>query len=227
MSHGFSRTLILLGTCLLGVAIVPTAIGDLLAAAGMDGRAAAIAGSRLTVMMALFGAGLLLVGLTTWARSQRLVRSCLAYAELLEALEPSTVRIVEGPAVLAIGEFDGLRAEIVVHPQSGASAVIRAQCHPATRLEVWPRGLVPADLPPGSRPSDGGAHWEGWVESGAFVLEGGADLLETVFAGAAAEQVSHDNTGISIRLSLSPPETLLQRLRVGIDMAVYLAKANR
>ena len=72
MQHPHARALILFSMVLLAVAVAPTVLGDALALMGMDARVARMAGSRLAVMAALSGAGMLLVGISLWeGRSPR------------------------------------------------------------------------------------------------------------------------------------------------------------
>ena len=112
MQHPHARALILFSMVLLAVAVAPTAVGDALALMGMDGRVARMAGSRLAVMAALSGAGMLLVGISLWARSDRLVRISQGHTRILEHLGLQTIAVVDGPAAVASGEFEGLRVDI-------------------------------------------------------------------------------------------------------------------
>lgn len=227
LQHPQARALILFSIVLLAVAVAPTSLGDALAVAGMDARVARMAGSRLAVMAALSGAGMLLVGISLWARADRLLRISEAHARMLEHLGAQTVAVVEGPTAVAFGEFDGLRADIVVPPEVGGSAVIRAPCHPAVEVEVWPRGLPPEDLPPGTHVTDSGQFWEAWSSRAEPVLVGGEGLLEGAFAAAGVFQVSHDRSGIRISLPSSPAESLPQRLKLSLRLASFLARSNR
>ena len=131
LQHPQARALILFSLVLLAVAVAPTALGEALSMLGMDPRVARMAGSRLAVMSAMSGAGMLLVGITLWARADRLLRISQGHARMLEHLAPQTVTIIDGPSALAMGEFDGLRADVVVPPQVGGVAIIHARCHPA------------------------------------------------------------------------------------------------
>lgn len=227
MQHPQARSLILFSCVLLAVALAPTALGDALALMGMDARVARMAGSRLAVMSAMSGAGMLLVGISLWARADRLLRISQGHASMLDHLEPNTVAVVDGPAAVAVGEFEGLRAEIFVPPQVGGAAVIHARCHPAAEVEIWPKGLVPDDLPPDALTTDSGQHWEAWTARAVPVLDGGEELLESAFAAAGVLQVSHDRSGVRISLPSSPADSLLRRLQVALKLAAFLARSNR
>ncbi len=212
---------------LLAVAVAPTAVGDALALMGMDGRVARMAGSRLAVMAALSGAGMLLVGISLWARSDRLVRISQGHTRILEHLGLQTIAVVDGPAAVASGEFEGLRVDIFLPPQVGAAAAIHAPCHPAADVEIWPKGLPPDDLPPGALTTDSGRHWEGWTDKAEPVWDGGGELLEAAFAAAGVLRVSHDRSGIRIGLPTSPAESLVARLTCALKLAAFLARSNR
>ena len=227
MQHPQARALIFFSVVLMAVAVAPTVLGDALHLMGMDARVARMAGSRLAVMSAMSGAGLLLVGISLWARADRLLRISHGHAIALEHFKPQTVTVVDGPAAVAVGEFEGLRAEIVVPPQVGGSAVIRARCHPAAEVEIWPKGLPPDDLPMEVLVTDSGQHWEAWSARAEPVLRGGEDLLEAAFAAGGVLQVSHNRSGIQISLPSSPAENLVQRIQVALSLATFLARSNR
>ena len=67
-----ASSLVVGGVSLLSVALDPLVVGEALAFEGMPSSAARLAGSRLAVMAALSGAGLLLFGLSNWARASRI-----------------------------------------------------------------------------------------------------------------------------------------------------------
>lgn len=227
MQHPQARALILFSMVLLAVAVTPTALGEGLSLLGMDPRVARMAGSRLAVMSAMSGAGMLLVGITVWARADRLLRISQGHARMLEHLAPQTVTIIDGPSALAMGEFEGLRADIVVPPQVGGAVMIHARCHPAADVLVWPKGLPPGDLPPGTMITAEGEHWEAWTARAEPSLEGGEEILEAAFTTAGVLQVAHDRSGIRISLPSSPAESLLDRLKIALSVATFLARSNR
>ena len=227
MQHPQARALIVFSIALLAVAVAPTAIGDALTLVGMDSRVARMAGSRLAVMAAMSGAGMLLVGISLWARADRLLRISQGHASMLEHLRPQTVTVVDGPTAVAVGEFEGLRADIMVPPQVGGAVVVRARCHPAVDVEIWPRGLPPDDLPPGALITDAGQYWEAWSARAEPVLGGGEEILEAAFSVAGVLQVSHDRSGIRISLPSSPAESMLQRLKIVLSLAAFMARSHR
>ena len=227
MQHPHARALILFSMVLLAVAVAPTVLGDALALMGMDARVARMAGSRLAVMAALSGAGMLLVGISLWARADRLVRISQGHARILEHLGLQTIAVIDGPAAVASGEFEGLRVDIFLPPQVGGVAAIQAPCHPAADVEIWPKGLPPDDLPTGARTTDSGSHWEGWIDKAEPVLDGGGELLEAAFAAAGVLRVSHDRSGIRINLPTSPAESLVARINCALKLAAFLARSNR
>jgi hypothetical protein len=221
---------LVIAVCLLGVALAPTAVATMLDLLGMEGRAARIAGSQLTVMSALCGAGLLLISIARWARASRLGRISLLHAGLLDHLSAEVggraVVTDEGRAHVT-AEFDGLRTEIYISPEQGGEARIRAQCMPGRVIVVWPRGLSLGDEMPGLSLVSKGAHWEAWAAHREPVLEGSESALEEAFGEGGMTRVIHDADGIELVLSNGPPELLLVRLRIAVRLASTLARINR
>jgi hypothetical protein len=221
---------LMLAVCLLGVALAPTAVATMLDVIGMDGRAARIAGSRLTVMSALCGAGLLFISIARWARASRLGRISLLHAQLLDHLSAEAggrAVVTDESGAHVTGEFDGLRTEIHVSPEQGGEVRIRALCMPGRIVVVWPRGLGLGEEMPGLSLVSKGAHWEAWSAHREPVLVGAESALEEAFGEGGMTRVIHDADGIELILSNGPPELLLGRLRIAVRLASSLARINR
>jgi len=223
------RTLVL-ALLMLCIGLVPTALGEFLASVGMADQAARIAGSQLTVMTALCGAGLLLIAIARWARALRLNRTSDMHAELLNHLSSDVgaqSQVVPGVGAVVVADFEGLRTEVVIPPEVGADVTIRALCMPGRMMSVWPRGLGPAEPVAGQSLVSFGEHWEAWGDAGASVLEGADAVLEAAFGEGGLLYMSHGVDGIEISLPNAPPEHLLTRLRIGLRLASTMARLNR
>ena len=221
---------IFIALCLLGVALAPTALGSALGIFGMDPRAARIAGSQLTVMAALCGAGLLLISMARWARSSRLSRTSHLHAALLGHLSADVggrPLVLEGGGASVTAEFDGLRTVIYLSPLQGGEARLHALCMPRCAVTVCPKGLGSAVDMPGQAVVSQGAHWEAWTVSPDRVLQGAEAVLEEAFGEGGLTRLVHDADGIEILLPNGPPEHLLARLRVAIRLASATARLNR
>ncbi len=213
---------------LLAVGLYPTGIGHILTALGMEGRAARIAGSQLTVMAAFCGAGFLLIGITAWAREGRLRRISMMHLAVLDHLASSgggTAQLVENEGAVLVSEFDGLRAMISVAPQRGGHALVSANCSAGRPIEVWPRGLGPVEtaLEIVSR----GPSWEVWSIPGSSGISGAEDVLEASFGEVGVLFVSHDRRGIRLSMLNDPAENLVIRLQTAVRLVSTIARLNR
>ncbi len=196
----------------------------------MEERVARIAGSRLRIMAALVGAGLLLIGLSMWARNTRLLAVSAAHADILQHLADHSsghVDIRPGLGAVFAGEVAGLRIEVAIEPMNGGQVWVRALSPAMCPILIWPRGL-----PPSSHKGDGyriaqGSSWEAWSsESGA--LQG--DLMgpiEAVFLSGGATQIRHDRDGIEVSLPNAPGHDLMHRVQLGVQAAAALSRSNR
>ncbi len=224
-THGIRLTM--LSLLFLGMALNPSALGELLSLVGMDVRTARLAGSRLAVVSALSGAGLLLLGITSFARSSRIRKTAEATAEallLLPAASGARAHVLDGVGAVMTADVDGLRIEVVVEPERGGIAWLRSRCPAGQVLSIWPRGL--ADAGDGD-PAASGRAWE-CVSSGR--LTGISDLddaLNRLFEEGEASQVEHTRRGIEVRMSNAPASTLLGRLSLAVSVASGLARINR
>lgn len=215
---------------LLLLAVYPTALSALFELLGLDGRAARIAGSRLTVMAALCGAGLLLIGIAAWARSSRLERISTMHVQMLNHLTRDAGGRARLPAVGGAeveAEMDGLRMAIRLTAEQGGQAYLHALCMPGEVIEIWPKGLEPEGRSERFAVVCQGVHWAAWSTSGRAVLDGGETILEEAFGPAGLTWVGHDTSGIEITMPNGPAEDLLDRLHTAIRVASMLARLNR
>jgi len=213
---------------LLAVALYPTGVGDFLTAIGVDARVARIAGSQLTIMAALCGAGFLLIGITTLARTKRLRRISVMHVALLDHLSQqkgNSAQLVEDQGAVLVGEFDGLRAVVSIAPERGGFAVINASCSARRSIEIWPRGLGPesGDYEVVAR----GQSWEVWSSPDGPVLTSAKDLLELAFGEVGVVSVSQDRRGIRLKMPNAPADDLVRRLDIGIRLVSLIARTNR
>ncbi len=197
---------------------------------GMDDRVARIAGSRLRVMAALMGAGLLLIGLSIWARNTRLHGVSHAHAAVLQSLSDQyagRVEVRSGIGAIFSGEVAGLRMEVTVEPMQGGQAMVRALSPASSSLVFWPRGLAPKNANGGDGPVAQGPSWEAWsVESGS--LQGvSVAPIEAAFFRAGVTQIRHDRYGIQMGMPNVPGDDLLERIEVGIQAAAALSRARK
>ena len=213
---------------LLAVGLYPTGLADFLVALGMDARAARIAGSQLTIMAALCGAGFLLIGIAAMARAKRLRRISQMHVALLDHLAQrsgSAAQLVEDQGAVLVGEFDGLRAMISIGPERGGLAVIHASCSARHAIQILPRGLGPDDGK--EEVVSSGQSWEVWAEPDGPVLTSAKELLELAFGEVGVLSVIHDRMGIRLEMSNAPADDLVSRLEVGIRLISLLARTNR
>lgn len=219
--------LVIIAFPLLLIAVYPAAIAETLALAGMDPRVARLAGSRLAVMMAFSGAGLLLLGVTFMARSGRLRRSSQAMAETLSHLPGGSsgrVQVIEGVGAGLTAEFAGLRMEVVVEPEQGGQVWVRARCPAALPLSVWPRGLGRSDGPPVMA---SGRAWECMAKESIAGFQDLDGLLNQLFEDGSASYLHQNHQGVEVCMPNAPAEDLLNRLKLAIDAAAGLARTNR
>jgi len=212
---------------LVGLALSPTALTAAFDAAGMAPQAARIAGSRMGVLVAFVGTGVLIVGLTGLSRRARIRRSGLAMAEALATLpgsaNPTVVVLSDGAAVLS-AEFDGLRMEVVVEPLVGGSAWVRARSPANQTLTIWPRGLSSDEFGPVVTQ---GRSYECASANHNIQLRELDSVLNAVFGEGGASRVTQNHMGIEVCMPSGPPEGRTARLRDAVSLAVGLARINR
>ena len=216
--------------CLLVVAHDASLFGGVLSGLGMEERAARIAGSRLRIMAALVGAGLLLIGLSIWARSIRLRSVSQAHAGVLQHLTENHVGRVDvhaGVGAVFSGEVAGLRLEVAVEPVRGGRILIRALSPAPTSLLIWPRGLAPTTQTSSFVRIAQGASWEAWAPSAGTLQGELMGPIEAVFLRAGATEMRHDRSGIEVTLPNAPGIDLVQRIELGVQAASALSRANR
>ena len=223
---------VFVGAILLSVAFDPLIVGAALELLGMTPSASRLAGSRLAVMAALIGTGILFFGLAGWARASRIQSICEAHALVLDHLGRdygARSQVVPGVGAACVADVDGLRMEIVVEPESHGRAWVRARCYPARSLRVCPRGLGPEGSAEDFVTVSEGYSWEAWGIPGVDgpSLDAAAASLGRVFGVGGASHIQHDGGGIELSMPNAPAEELLARLRVAIDAVSILARTNR
>ena len=224
-THGIRLTM--LSLLLLAAALNPPALGEVLSLVGMDFRTARLAGSRLAVVMALSGAGLLLLGITSIARSSRIRKTADATAEVLLLLPGASgaqSHVLDGVGAVMTADVDGLRIEVVVEPERGGNAWLRARCPAGQVLSIWPRGLSGAG---DGGPAASGRAWECMSPERLAGISDLDDALNRLFEEGEASQLEHTRLGIEVRMSNAPASTLLGRLSLAVSVASGLARINR
>jgi len=194
----------------------------------MDARAARIAGSQLTIMAALCGAGFLLIGIATMARTKRLRRISGMHVALLDHLPQqsgSSAHLVEDQGAILVGEFEGLRAMVSIAPERGGLATISASCSARRSIEIWPRGMGPEEGD--HEVVSHGQSWEVWSAPDGPVLTSAKDLLELAFGEVGVLSVTQDRRGIRLKMPNAPADDLVPRLDIGIRLVSLLARTNR
>ena len=222
--------LLIASILLIGVAFESTLFVEPLLMVGMDERVARIAGSRLSVMVALVGAGLLLIAISVWARNARMHAISLAHAEMLEHLAATHVghvEIVPGVGAGFSGEVAGLRVEIIVEPTSGGQVWIRALCPAARPIHIWPRGLAPDVKDTEGYRIAWGPSWEAWSSQDEALHGEGVHPIEDAFFKGGVGEIRHNRNGIELSMSNAPGGGLLERISVGLEAAAALSRANR
>jgi hypothetical protein len=220
--------LVFCSVILMAMAFEPSIISGLLSAVGMDDRAARIAGSRLTVMAAMVGAGFLLIGLSSWARNTRMHNISQGHMNMLDHLVREyggTVDVLPGLGAGFSGEIGGIHVEIVVEPIRGGQAWIRARCPASRPLHISPRGLAPE--------SENGAvvacgrSWEAWSSVAGPLQHGAEQCLEDAFDRGGLLEMKHGRTGIELSMPNAPGEGLLARISLGLEAAAAVSRINR
>jgi len=222
------------GTLLLLFALEPGSLSVLFRGLGVDPQAARLATAQFSVMMALTGAGVLVIGLTWWARVGRMRASWLAHSELLQQIAgplDASVQILIPSGVGFSAEVDGLRLEVVLEPQRHGATYVRARCSAEIPLDIVPLGMGPASPPFGwGRVADGDT-WEMWAlqmmdDSGPRVTSSLRGALDALFGAGGARRMRHDSGGIEVQLPHASDLDVRDRLPMGIDGVVALARAN-
>ena len=197
---------------------------------GVEDRVARIAGSRLSVMSALIGAGLLLIALSSWARNSRMLAISTAHAAALEHFahdHAGRVEVFPGHGAGFTGEVAGLRVEIVVEPTHGGQAWVRAMCPSSRAIHIWPRGLAPADVESSGFRVSLGPSWEAWSDVEGSLHAETMQPIEDAFFKAGVSEIRHDRSGIEIALPNAPGISLIQRIGLGLTAATSLSRSNR
>ena len=222
--------LLIAAILMIGVAFDASVFVELLMAVGMDERVARIAGSRLSVMSALVGAGLLLIAISIWARNSRMHSISLGHADLLDHLAQEHlghVEIVAGVGAGFAGEVAGLRVEIIIEPTRGGQAWIRALCPAARPIHIWPRGLVPDTEGSNGYRIAIGPSWEAWSSSNEALHGDVVHPIEDAFYVGGVGEIRHNRNGIELSMSNAPGVDLMERISVGLKAAAALSRVNR
>ena len=212
---------------LVALALSPTALTVVFDAAGMNPQAARIAGSRMAVLVAFVGTGVLIMGLTGLSRRARIRRCSLAMADALAALPGSsnpTVAVLEKGGAVLSAEFDGLRMEVVVEPLMGGSAWVRTRAPAKQNVTFWPRGLTMEEA---GVVVATGQFYECVSAHDNPALRELDSVLNAVFGEGGASRVTHNRTGIEVCLPGGPAEGRSARLRDAISLVAGLARINR
>ena len=223
--------IVLSGLVLIVAALESHFISDGLALVGMDIRAARLAGSRLGVLGAMVGAGLMFIGLSAWARASRIRSTGIRFATALDRIaNPHGAHsvLVPGAGVGFAADIDGLRMEVVVEPERHGRVFVRARCQARMPCVVWPRGMD--DENSRYKRVATGTAWEAWSLSqrGEPLSWASVDaVLSRAFGPGAAHEIRHDAGGIEVSMSNAPSTDLEGRILVGIDAASALARLNR
>lgn len=227
MGSSRGTKIIVVAALLLFASVNPVVFAVMLEWAGMPPSTARLAASRLAVVTALCGAGLLVLGITSIGRHARLLRAAKSMANALIGLPSAsnpTVRVVDGVGAVMMGEFDGIRMEVVVEPQQGGQAWLRARCSAESPLSIWPRGLAGEGA---WKTVASGRAWECVSKDAVVGLSAMDDLLNRVFEEGGASYLHHTHEGIEVCFPNEPARTLLDRLLVGVSAVSGVARANR
>ena len=230
ISSGRPIRLLFLSVVLLSVAFNAGLFSSLLNVVGVEDRVARIAGSRLSVMSALIGAGLLMIAISSWARHSRMLAVSTAHANALKQFAQEHVGRVEvlpGLGAGFSGEVAGLRVEVVVEPTNGGQAWVRAMCPASRTIQIWPRGLAPEDIESGGFRVSLGPSWEAWSDVEGSLHSETMQPIEDAFFKAGVSEILHNRSGIEIALSNAPGDSLIQRITYGLAVATSLSRANR
>ncbi len=224
-THGIRLTI--LSLLLLGVAVNPSALGEALSLFGMDNRSARLAGSRLAIVVAFSGAGLLLLGITSIARAGRIRQTADGIARallLLPSVSGAQAHVRDGVGAVMTASIDGMHIEVIVEPEQGGSAWFHARCPAGQTINIWPRGLG------GSGDAGPVVSGRAWECVGSAHVAGINDLdsaLNRLFEEGEASHLEHSRLGVEVRLSNAPAATLLGRLSLAVTVAAGLARINR
>jgi len=222
--------LVIFSVMLLAVSVESTLFSGLLSTVGMDDRAARIAGSRLTVMAALVGAGFLLIGLSSWARNTRMHNISRAHMNMLGHLVEEyggVVDLLPGVGAGFSGEIGGIRVEIVIEPSRGGAAWIRGICPTSRPLHVWPRGLAPDGQNPHASLVASGRSWEAWAAVAGGLPPGTEKVVEAAFEQGGVLELIHGPTGMELSMPNAPGEGLMARISLGLEAVAALSRFNR
>ena len=222
--------LLIFALCLIGVAFDSSLFTQLLTVLGLEDRAARIAGSRLTVMSALVGAGFLMIAIAMWARNARMHAVSAAHAEVLAHLAAEHVghvEIVPGVGAGFNGEVAGLRIEILIEPMRGGQVWIRALCPAARAIHIWPRGLAPDVRESGQHLVGSGPSWEAWSCTTDALHGEVVHPIEAAFYHAGVGEICHNRNGIEVVMPNAPGAGLLNRVAAGLGAVAALARENR
>ena len=227
MGSSRGTKIIVIAALLLLVSVNPIVFAVMLEWGGMIPRTARLAASRLAVVAAFFGSGMLVLGITSVGRHARLRRAAKTMANALSDLPlvgNPTGRVVQGVGAVVMGEFDGIRMEIVVEPEEGGQAWLRARCAARSPLSIWPRGLAGE----GSwQTVASGRAWECVSKDAVAGLRGMDDVLNRVFEEGGAMHLHHTHHGVEVCFPNAPARTLLERLIIGMSTVSGVARANR
>ena len=222
--------LLVVALVLIGASFDASLFTEFLVVVGLEDRAARIAGSRLTVMSALVGAGFLLISIAVWARNTRMHAISTAHAEMLAYLateHAGHVEVLPGVGAGFTGEIAGLRVEIVIEPTRGGQVWIRALCPAARPLRIWPRGLAPDVMAADQHRVGSGPSWEAWSSSTEALHGEVVHPIEAAFFQAGVGEIRHNRNGIEVTMSNGPGAGLLERIAAGLNAAAALSRANR
>ncbi len=225
---------LLAAALLLSIALNSGLIVAVLEGMGVGPKAARMAGAQLSVVLGMFGAGALLIGLSWLARVGRLRHAWAAHGSLLrDVARPHGAQIQQLPGV-GVGfsaEVRGLRLEVILNPDRRGATWVRSQCPAQHPLEIWPLGMSPGTPAPGWERMSAGRSWELWAPVMMDGAEPGItdslrDALDALFGAGAASRVRHDSGGIEVELPHTRGLDPRVRVPLGIDSVVALARCN-
>ena len=222
--------LLIAALILIGASFEASLFTEFLVVVGLEDRVARIAGSRLTVMSALVGAGLLLISIAMWARNSRMYATSEAHAAMLAYLAAEHVghvEVVPGIGAGFTGEIAGLRVEIIIEPTRGGQVWIRALCPASRPLRIWPRGLAPDFMESGHFRVGLGPSWEAWSSSRDPLQGEVVHPIEAAFSHAGVGEIRHNRNGIEVTMPNGPGSDLMNRISLGVTAAAALSRINR
>ncbi|MDP2305290.1 MAG: hypothetical protein Q8P18_04605 [Pseudomonadota bacterium] len=232
MSNARALLLLPLAACMLALAAVGELLVDAMGVVGFDGDVIEQVAPWLSAVFAGGGFVLLVVALgalmSNVGREQR-------WRPYLVALKPLAGEFGRGLEESARGiEFeiqrDGQRLEILVDPRSGGGILVSSRA-PARQPLAWLRASAPPLPAPSWRDVERTLRWQLCAELPVMARPLLADSglmgpIERFFEHSEGVSVMHTVSGIVIESGLVPAETIVDQVRLSIEIAFRLRRLN-